>query len=108
MSDDDRDDEYKYWIAQFAVKSIDLEDHLRKDHLLMEVQVNFEMYYNICFYIVFSETATIYNKGTCKTIFFACLAVTLLVPDALLTSLGDEKTGPPQLGQPQGYFLGEK
>ena len=52
MSDDDRDDEYTYWIAQFAVKSIDLEDHLRKDHLLMEVQVNFEMYYNISFYIV--------------------------------------------------------
>ena len=24
---------------QYAVKSIDLEDHLRKDHLLMEVQV---------------------------------------------------------------------
>ena len=33
---------YKFVITQFAVKSIDLEDHLRKDHLLMEVQVNFE------------------------------------------------------------------
>ena len=43
-----------------------------------------------------------------QTISFACLEVILLVPDALLTSLGDEKTGPPQLGQPQGYFLGEK
>ena len=33
---------YQFFIAQFAVKSIDLEDHLRKDHLLMEVQVNLE------------------------------------------------------------------
>ena len=29
----------KYFLVQYAVKSIDLEDHLRKDHLLMEVQV---------------------------------------------------------------------
>ena len=41
------EDKYKLLIAQFAVKSIDLEDHLRKDHLLMEVQVDFSDIHDI-------------------------------------------------------------
>ena len=56
------------------MKSIDLEDHLRKDHLLMEVQVDFQTFM-IFFNLFWSETATISTTKAHDETLFAWLLV---------------------------------
>ena len=70
----------------------------------MEVQVDFSDIHDISLiYFGLKQQQYLQQKHMMKIFLHGCLC---LVHCEL--PLGDEKTGPPQLGQPQGYFPGEK
>ena len=79
----------KYFLVQYAVKSIDLEDHLRKDHLLMEVQVK-KCSLDLNVIIKLNQNSKYFTNRTEK--FF----------------LGYAKACAPQPGQLEGHFPGKK
>ena len=57
----------KYFLVQYAVKSIDLEDHLRKDHLLMEVQVkNCSLDLNVLMKVKWNQSSNYFTNRTEK------------------------------------------